>query len=159
MTATPRRAPQSHWKPRVVLDTNVVLSAILFRQGRLSAMRNAWQAGAFVPVVSRQTLGELTRVLAYPRFRLTAADVSDVLGSYLPYVEAHARKKDEPVLSGTPICRDPKDQMFLELAHSASVDFLVTGDEDLLEMRSVVTNAPFQIIAPGELMTTVIGST
>lgn len=148
MTGPTEHAPPSHGKPRAVLDTNVVLSALLFRQGRLSALRSAWQAGAFVPVVSRQTLEELTRVLAYPKFRLTTADVSSVMETYLPYVEAHASLGAQQPLPGIPVCRDPKDQMFLELAHSAAVDYLVTGDEDLLVMCSIVKDATFQIVAP-----------
>lgn len=153
MTATPERAPPSGSIPRAVFDTNVVLSAILFRQGRLSALTSAWQVGAVVPVVSRPTLNELTRVLAYPKFRLTATDISSVLDMYLPFVEVHAQRKTDNSPSGIPTCRDPKDQMFLELAHSAAVDFLVTGDDDLL-----VLNAPeaaqgsFRILKPQDLL-------
>jgi len=154
MTAPTEHAPPSHGKPRAVLDTNVVLSALLFRQGRLSALRSAWQSGAFIPVVSRQTLEELTRVLAYPKFRLTAADVSSVMETYLPYVEAHTSlRAQQPLPSIIPVCRDPKDQMFLELAHSAAVDCLVTGDEDLLALNaSDAATGAYKILNPMDFL-------
>lgn len=162
MTPSLEHVPPSHGRPRAVLDTNVVLSALLFRQGRLSALRSAWQSGVFVPVVSRQTLEELSRVLAYPKFRLTTADVSSVVESYLPYVEAHVSSGvRQPLPNIIPVCRDPKDQMFLELAHSAAVDYLVTGDEDLLALNAsdtatgtckIVTPVDFlSALAPGRV--------
>jgi predicted nucleic acid-binding protein len=48
-----------------------------------------------------------------------------------------------------PRCRDPKDQIFLDLADSAMVDYLVTGDEDLLVLNdSLQQNAAFKICTP-----------
>jgi predicted nucleic acid-binding protein len=50
---------------RVVLDTNVVLSSLLFRSGRLSQLRHGWQGKRFLPVVCSQTMAELVRVVGY----------------------------------------------------------------------------------------------
>lgn len=63
----------------MVLDTNVVLSALLFGSGRLSALRVHWQAARMLPLVSKATVQELLRVLAYPKFRLTAAERNELL--------------------------------------------------------------------------------
>lgn len=49
-----------------------------------------------------------------------------------------------------PECRDGKDQVFLELAFTGRADFLVTGDEDLLILR---TQTPFEIITPADYLT------
>ena len=57
--------------PRVVLDTHVVLSALLFGGGPAGRVRAGWQEGRFVPLVSTATAQELVRVLAYPKFRLS----------------------------------------------------------------------------------------
>ena len=54
--------------PRVVLDTNLVLSALVFSHGRLGPLRRAWQAGLCMPLVSAVTAAELLRVLQYPKF-------------------------------------------------------------------------------------------
>ena len=56
--------------PRVVLDTNCLISALLFSKGQLSWLRHAWQNGRCIPLVSRATIEELLRVLAYPKFKL-----------------------------------------------------------------------------------------
>jgi len=49
---------------RVVLDTNVLISALLFSRGTLQWYRTAWQSSEIVPLVSRPTVQELVRVLA-----------------------------------------------------------------------------------------------
>lgn len=117
---------------RVVLDTNIVLSALLFRQGRLTWIRKAWQAGRIVPVVCRETAAELLRVLAYPKFKLNKAEQEELLADFLPWAETALLPDDPPAL---PTCRDPHDQVFLLLARAAAVDALVTGDADLLALR------------------------
>ena len=70
--------------PRVVLDTNVVLSALLFRGGPTAQVRAAWMSARFVPLASAATAQELMRVLAYPKFKLTADEQHDLLADYLP---------------------------------------------------------------------------
>ena len=64
---------------RVVLDTAVVVSALLFEAGRLSYLRDAWTAGRLVPLVSRDTTTELLRVLGYPKFDLSPEEVQHFL--------------------------------------------------------------------------------
>jgi predicted nucleic acid-binding protein len=59
--------------PRAVLDTNVAVSAPLFHGGRSAEARRAWQAGRFVPVVSRATAAEPIRLPCYPKFKLGVA--------------------------------------------------------------------------------------
>jgi putative PIN family toxin of toxin-antitoxin system len=116
-------------KARVVFDTNAVFSALLFTSGRLSWLVGHWQAGACVPLVSRATAEELTRILAYPKFQLTADEQLEALASYILYCEAVDIAKSCPVQ-----CRDAKDQPFLDLAQSGKADLLVTGDQDLLAL-------------------------
>lgn len=118
-------------KTRVVLDTNVVLSALVFGGGAAGRLRAAWQAGAFAPLVSTATAQELVRVLAYPKFRLSAADREELLADYLPYTMT-VRIPDPP--PNVPECRDPFDVMFLELATVGKAKILVTGDRDLLAL-------------------------
>ncbi|MGA2536712.1 MAG: putative toxin-antitoxin system toxin component, PIN family [Terracidiphilus sp.] len=114
-------------KARVVFDTNVVLSALLFTHGRLSWLVGHWQAENCVPLISRATAVELTRILAYPKFHLTAEEQLEALANYIPFCEAIAIASPCPIL-----CRDLKDQPFLDLAESGKADLLVTGDDDLL---------------------------
>lgn len=117
---------------RVVLDTNIVLSALLFSAGRLVWMRHAWQRQRLQPLVCKETVNELLRVLAYPKFKLTVAEQEDLLADFLPYADVVELPNPWPAL---PACRDEKDQVFLVLAHVGKADALVTGDADILAMR------------------------
>lgn len=130
--------------PRVVLDTNVVLSALLFSHGSLAWLRQAWQGGQFVPLASRDTVAELLRALSYPKFKLSADEQEDLLAEYLPWCETVLVARSVRV----PRCRDPRDQAFLRLARAARADFLVSGDEDLLSLSK---EFPVPIVRAPEL--------
>jgi uncharacterized protein len=116
---------------RVVLDTNVAVSALVFQAGRLAWLREAWAAGRVVPLVSAETLAELVRVLAYPKFELSDEETKNVLAHYMEHAEA-VRKTGAP--PRVPECRDADDRKFLQLAYTAKADALVTGDDDLLSL-------------------------
>ena len=113
----------------VVFDTNTIVSALLFASGGLAWLRQHWREGGSIPLVSRATAAELTRVLSYPKFRLSPADRIELLGDYLPYCETI--KLLEKCLI---VCRDTNDQPFLDLARSGNADLLVTGNQDLLAL-------------------------
>ena len=121
-------------RPRVVLDTNIVVSALLFGRGAMGWLADAWQTGRATPLASVQTTTELVRVLGYPKFRLSQAERDELLGEYLPWCEA----AEADPLADVPDCRDPDDRIFLELAVSVSADALVTGDGDLLALAPVL---------------------
>lgn len=116
--------------PRLVLDTNVLVSALLFHAGALSWLRIAWQSEAIRPLASHDTTAELIRVLSYPKFKLTADEGADLLGDYLPWCET----VNVPNRTKVPDCRDPFDRPFLALALAAKADALITGDKDLLDL-------------------------
>jgi putative PIN family toxin of toxin-antitoxin system len=114
---------------RVVFDTNTVLSALLFDSGRLAWLRQHWRHGTHTPLACRETVLELTRVLAYPKFRLTPQDREELLTDYLPFCELIRLTRRCPAK-----CRDSKDQPFLDLAQSGNIMSLITGDRDLLAL-------------------------
>lgn len=130
---------------RAVLDTNVLVSTLVF-EGRLAWIREGWKSGRLKPLVTRETIEELVRVLAYPKFRLEPEEIEALLEEILPYTET----VDMPP-SPTPFavrCPDPDDRKFLSLAEAAGADVLVTGDPDLLNLAS---EAAFRIVPPAEL--------
>ena len=129
--------------PRIVLDTNVLVSALLFSAGRLAWLRRAWQAERLQPLASPETIKELLRVLTYPKFRLTPEDHEQILCEYLPWCETVVVADYFDV----PTCRDPYDHPFLALALYTRADALVTGDKDLLVMAGTV---PVPILTPAE---------
>ncbi len=73
--------------PRVVLDTNILISALLFSQGRLVWLLDAWHAQHIIPLVSRDTTRELIRVLNYPKSKLQRAEQEVLLEDFLPWAE------------------------------------------------------------------------
>jgi putative PIN family toxin of toxin-antitoxin system len=117
--------------PRAVIDTNLVLSALVFTQGRLSPLRLAWQGAHCQPLLSSVTAAELMRVLAYPKFKLTADSQHELLADYLPYCTSVRMPAKLPV---TLDCRDKFDLPFLQLAVVGKADYLVSGDRDLLSL-------------------------
>jgi len=137
---------------RVVLDTNVVLSALVFEEGRLAWLRRAWMTGACVPLVSRATVEELLRALAYPKFGLSREDREELLGDYLPFSESVT---GTGMVEDLPECTDPDDQKFLELASVGRARFLVTGDKALLSLRE---RCPFRIVRPVEVRDSLLAS-
>ena len=126
-------------KPRVVLDTNCLVSALLFSKQPLAWLRHSWQNGDIIPLASKETVSELIRVLAYPKFKLTREEQQLLLADFLPYVET---VKVSSVPEGLPIIRDSKDQMFLNLAVVAKADVLVSGDEDILAIQAEFHTPP-----------------
>ncbi len=132
-------------QPRLVLDTNVLLLALLFHAGSLAWLRHAWQSDVIRPLASRNTTAELIRVLSYPRFELTDEDREELLGDYLPWCETVT----VPDPTEVPDCRDPRDRPFLALALIAKADALIAGDKDLLVMADtffvpILTPATFR---------------
>jgi putative PIN family toxin of toxin-antitoxin system len=119
---------------RVVFDTTTVISALLFANGRLAWLRQHWREGGCIPLISYATVAELTRVLRYPKFRLSPGDSRELLADYLPYCEVIEAAKRCAL-----VCRDVNDQAFLDLAQSSRADLLISGDQDLLLLAGQTT--------------------
>ena len=118
---------------RVVLDNNVVVSALVFPSGRLSWLVQAWQSSDIAPIASWETIAELRRVLGYRKFDLSLSRQIGAMRQYQLWCEMLAIGEPPDV----PECRDPRDRMFLELAVAGQADALVTGDNDLLALAPV----------------------
>ncbi len=128
---------------KVVLDTNILVSALLFK-GELSKIADRWKKGRIAPVFSRETFEEFRTVLEYPKFSLTGREIKMIIEEeVLPFFEV-AEISDK--ISG--VCRDPADDKFIACAVSASADFIVSGDNDLLDIGKyksvrIITAAEF----------------
>lgn len=130
--------------PRVVLDTNCVVSALLFTRGSAGWLRDAWMARRFLPLVSRDTADELIRVLSYPKFHLDPSEQEMLLADYLPFAEAVGVEKTGMRL---PSLKDPADLMFLRLAVDGKADVLVSGDAHLLTIKAKFKTVPILALA------------
>ncbi|MGZ8285873.1 MAG: putative toxin-antitoxin system toxin component, PIN family [Allosphingosinicella sp.] len=133
--------------PRLVLDTNVMVSALLWEgnPGRLLAKAENGEARLYA---SRFLLDELEDALGRPklakRVGLTGLGVADMVASYRQVATV---KRPKP-LSRT-FSRDPDDDHVIACALAARADFLVTGDGDLLSLGTV---EGVRIVSPMDLL-------
>lgn len=129
---------------RVVLDTNTVVSALLF-SGTTSRLVPLWQSGRIRPLVSRDVLEEYLRVLAYPKFRLTEDEVKALIAEeLLPHAATVIVKRRLKVVE-----RDPEDDKFIECAVAGKAKYLVSGD---LDLQSLGSYGSVKILSPSELL-------
>lgn len=129
---------------KVVLDTNCVVSALLFSKQNLAWLRHAWQTGTITPIVNKATTAELMRVLHYPKFKLSQDEQHTLLADFLPYTQVMTHMEIAPNL---PQIRDENDQMFLNLAVVSDAAALVTGDLDLLAIKHSFTTPPIMTLS------------
>ncbi len=134
---------------RLVLDTNVVLDLVVFQDPGAENLRSAIEAKRVTLLTTADCMGELRRVLAYPRFGLDAGAQAKALR----WVEDRSQPIETlPAQPGLPRCSDPDDQKFLELAWAANADVLVTKDRALLDLaRRVAKLGRFLVSSPTDL--------
>lgn len=113
---------------RVVLDTNVFVSGVFFG-GPPGRILEAWRDGEVEVVISHEILEEYVRVGE----KLSAQFPGTDLGLALELVAAWATLVASQPLP-EPVCRDADDDKFLACALAASVQYIVSGDRDLLEI-------------------------
>ena len=129
---------------RVVLDTNVLISSLLFK-GELAGMVDLWKRRNILPVISREMFEEFRSVLEYKKFKLTNNEIRFI-------IEEEVLLFFEIVDTGSGvhrICKDPDDDKFIACALSASAEFVVSGDKDLCD---VVSYKKIKIIKPSDLL-------
>lgn len=126
---------------RVVLDTNVIVSALLSSDGVPAAILDLALQGKVRAAVSTPTLSELDSVLRRPKFQFEPRKI----GSFLALLRSRARRVTPRVKLD--ICgKDPSDNRFLECAEAAHAEFLVTGNKSHFPSRHRKT----AIISPAE---------
>ena len=151
MKQTGAAAPVLLSPPRVVLDTNVLLSLFVFADSRYAAMRAAIEGGAWLALTDARCLHEFRRVLGYDMFSLDAAAQETAHAAYTALAQVIRPMPGEPV--PLPPCKDPDDQKFLELARDGGAQLLVTSDKALLRLaRRRRLSHLFRILTPDQAM-------
>lgn len=142
---------------RLVLDTNVWLDWLVFDDPGIAPIKAAAAGGAEI-FITEACEQELVRVLAYtlrkkvldtPAQTTCLAQFRQAARIHAPTLPLPRERGREFFAIALPVCKDPDDQKFLELARDCRADFLVTKDRDLLVFaRRKYQHLPFRIITP-----------
>ena len=116
---------------KLVLDTNIALDWLVFVDPSIAWLAAQISAGSTMLLTRADCLVELERVLAYPKFELSAEAQQALLARYRAAAHCFEGSARPNTL---PQCRDPDDQKFLELARDGGAQFLVSKDKQLREL-------------------------
>src|SRR5476651_1010191 len=111
---------------KVVIDTNIWVSFLL--QSNFRQIDSKIISGEILLLFSPELLEELLDVIHRPRLKKHFSE--NIIDRLLNLLNNHA--DFVTVSSNLKLCRDPKDDFLLSLAHDAKADYLITGDDDLL---------------------------
>ncbi|MEP0806024.1 MAG: putative toxin-antitoxin system toxin component, PIN family [Chloroflexota bacterium] len=132
---------------RVVVDTGILVSALIRPKGAIGDILHALRNGRFTAIYSTPMMLEVTEVLGRPKIREKYHVQADDIEALINLI----RLRGELVIPKQSVtaCRDSKDNKFLEAALAGEADAIVTGDDDLLVLH------PFErvdILRPAELL-------
>lgn len=130
---------------RVVLDANVLVSAVISTAGPPREIVEAWVQARFELVASAALLDELRDVLARPRLRRWVS--AEVAAEFIAGLAQDALLlEDPPPQAG--LSPDPDDDYLITLARAAEADYLVSGDRHLLDLTDPLP----KVLAPREFL-------
>ncbi len=118
---------------RVIIDTNVLISALLYERSLPYQLIASWRQGRFTLLTSTEQLDEMRRVTRYPkiRARLTPALAGRLINDLKAVADVFV------TLPEVSVCRDPWDIYLLATIEVGHADILITGDKaDLLSLGS-----------------------
>lgn len=132
--------------PRLVLDTHVCLDLFVFDDPRVQGLRQALFAQRLQAITDEACRGEWLRVLAYPQLRLSVERQAQARTDYDRWLQPLPwRAAPQPL----PRCRDPDDQMLLELAQAGTAAGLLSRDREVLRLAGRCRRgAGFRILPP-----------
>jgi len=122
---------------KVVVDTNIWISSLIASSKTAARLVDEWRESKFEIVVSEQQVLELYEVLSRPKFlfkyRIARQEIDDIVSSI-------AVRAERVTLKGnTKLCRDPDDDIIIETAIRGRAKYLVTGDKDITNDKTVLS--------------------
>lgn len=136
---------------RLVLDANVLVSALISDRGSPAILLSYWQAEKIEVAYSAEIFNELERVLHYDKLRKYYHLPEDEVQRFLHFFKSHAILV-APLKTLSIIEHDPTDNRYLECALAGHAPYLVSGDKQLLDLQ---TYRDIQILTPAECVTLV----
>jgi len=134
---------------KLVLDTNVVLDWLVFKDKHIAELQRAWEEQRLELITHTPALEELRRVLAYPQFKLAESGQRAVMEDYESRVRIVSLPDGMP--AGFPRCKDCDDDHFIALAYHHRADALVSKDRAVLDLAKRVRKFGVTILSPQQL--------
>lgn len=131
----------------VVLDTNVVLDWLVFRDPSATPLANAIESGALRWISCARMRDELVRALGYPALDKWNPDSERTLTFYDQWSWPRPTPATAP---STPVCTDPDDQIFIDLALAEGSRWLLTRDRALLKLARAARRRGLRIATPSQ---------
>lgn len=131
---------------RLVMDTNVLLSALMRPAGVPARILEAWRASSITIMMSEAILEETAVALTYPKVRSRITLNDEELATFLAALRFEVELVD---LAATEVSipADPKDEAILATLIASQADYLVTGDHHLLALSD-----RYPILRPAEFV-------
>ena len=130
------------------MDTNIIVRAVIKPQGSVGPVFQRLRLREYTLLISRPTLDELVEVLHRPRLRNKYQLSDSALRAIIRMIVARSELVHPDVQLA--VCRDPKDDKFLEVAVTGRADVIVSGDDDLLTLAPY---AGIPIVLPNQFLT------
>jgi uncharacterized protein len=128
---------------RVVVDSNVVVSALLFG-GISGELIPLWKDRRIHPLCSKEILDEYIRVLAYPKFKLVESEIEFLVSQeIIRWFEIVKVPPGKPFVTA-----DPSDDKFIWCALEGRADAVISGDEHLLSLAA----SPIPVLSPSRFL-------
>ena len=129
-------------KPRLVLDTNVILDLLVFKDPSTNPIRLLLDAKLVDAVRTPASMAELIDVIGRPAFKLSQEDREAILQAW----EASSRQLENTAIEPAPFtCRDQDDQIFLDMAYSLRPALLLSKDLRVLELQTIAKRHGIEI--------------
>jgi uncharacterized protein len=138
-------------KPRVVLDTNLFVSALISPTGTPNQLLQLWEQDKIILLTSAELIHEVDSVLHRASIQERYGLAEEGINRLLTRLQLMA----EWVMPLTPLplsSRDPKDDILLAHALGGNADYLISGDEDLLVLRDDPAIGQLRIMSAAEFL-------
>ena len=140
-------------KLKVVVDTNIIISAFIVDHGPTAQLLQSWKEDQFTLTISRELLVEIEEVLKRQDLRVQYHFTSDRISDLLIALKTIAELVNPLPVHKLPFhCRDPKDDILLAAAFGGEVHYLITGDKDLLVLKEKAQLKGLHILSVKEFL-------
>ena len=139
--------PCANAQPSIVIDTQVVMDWLVFRDGHVQALAAAVSTGALRWLVAPEMRDELRHVLGRGVAARYSPDLAFIEARFEELAVIVASAEPQPLATRL-VCRDPDDQKFIDLALSAKARWLISRDKAVLALAKRAKLRGLAIVTP-----------